>query len=329
MPMDPRTTRRDLLLSGAATALAAAVAPGLARSAAAAVPPAGTQAPGYYRLRVGGLEVTALLDGHLEIPPAMFSLPAPETPPTCCAPPSDPTARSARPVNAFAVNTGERLYLVDSGTAAGFAPGFAHLPEALAAAGLSPDAVDAVILTHLHVDHAGGLVRDGKAVYPNAQIVVADAEAAFWLDEAIAAKAPDDVKPFFDDRQASLAPYGERVTRLSQGTAEAAPGFEVTPLPGHTPGHTGYVIGQGTDRLWLWGDIVHAAALQFPRPEATIAFDTDRAAAAASRGLAFDRAANERLLVAGVHLPFPGLGYVTRGADGQGYRFEPAPWLPL
>ena len=108
------------------------------------------------------------------------------------------------PVNAFAVNTGERLYLVDSGTAAGFAPGVAHLPEALAAAGLSPEAVDAVILTHLHVDHAGGLVRDGKAVYPNAQIVVADAEAAFWLDEAIEAKAPDDVKPFFDIAQ-SLA----------------------------------------------------------------------------------------------------------------------------
>ena len=186
-----------------------------------------------------------------------------------------------------------------------------------------------MILTHLHVDHAGGLVRDGKAVYPNAQIVVADAEAAFWLDEAIEAKAPDEAKPFFAIAQASLAPYGDRVTRLSQGTAEAAPGFEVTPLPGHTPGHTGYVIGQGTDRLWLWGDIVHSAALQFPRPEATIAFDTDRAAAAASRGLAFDRAANERLLVAGVHLPFPGLGYVTRGADEQGYRFVPAPWLPL
>ena len=328
MPMDPRTTRRDLLLSGAATALAAAVAPGLARSAAAAVPPAGTQAPGYYRLRVGGLEVTALLDGHLEIPPAMFSLPAAEATELLRAA-FRPDGPIRTPVNAFAVNTGERLYLVDSGTTRGFAPGVAHLPEALAAAGLSPDAVDAVILTHLHVDHAGGLVRDGKAVYPNAQIVVADAEAAFWLDEAIEAKAPDEAKPFFAIAQASLAPYGDRVTRLSQGTAEAAPGFEVTPLPGHTPGHTGYVIGQGTDRLWLWGDIVHAAALQFPRPEATIAFDTDRAAAAASRGLAFDRAANERLLVAGVHLPFPGLGYVTRGADGQGYRFEPAPWLPL
>ena len=328
MPMDPRTTRRDLLLSGAATALAAAVAPGLARSAAAAVPPAGAQAPGYYRLRVGGLEVTALLDGHLEIPPAMFSLPAADAAELLRAA-FRPDGPIRTPVNAFAVNTGERLYLVDSGTAGGFAPGVAHLPEALAAAGLPPEAVDAVILTHLHVDHAGGLVRDGKAVYPNAQIVVADAEAAFWLDEAIEAKAPDEAKPFFAIAQASLAPYGDRVTRLSQGTAEAAPGFEVTPLPGHTPGHTGYVIGQGTDRLWLWGDIVHSAALQFPRPEATIAFDTDRAAAAASRGLAFDRAANERLLVAGVHLPFPGLGYVTRGADGQGYRFVPAPWLPL
>ena len=169
------------------------------------MPPAGAQAPGYYRLRVGGLEVTALLDGHLEIPPAMFSLPtADATEPLRAAFRPDGPIRT--PVNAFAVNTGERLYLVDSGTAGGFSPGVAHLPEALAAAGLSPEAVDAVILTHLHVDHAGGLVLDGKPVYPNAQIVVADAEAAFWRDEAIEAKAPDDAKPFFAIAQASLAP---------------------------------------------------------------------------------------------------------------------------
>lgn len=328
MSHDPCTTRRDLLLSGAVAAIAAAVAPFPMRAAGAAAPPAGTQAPGFYRVRVGGLEVTALLDGHLDIPPAMFSLPAPEAADLLRAAfRSDGPIRT--PVNAFAINTGERLYLVDSGTAPGFAPGVAHLSEALSAAGLAPDAVDTVILSHLHVDHAGGLVRDGKAVYPNAQIVVADAEAAFWLDEAIAAKAPDDVKPFFAIAKASLAPYGERVARLGHSAAEAAPGIEVTPLPGHTPGHTGYVIGRGAERLWLWGDIVHSAALQFPRPEATLAFDVDRDGAAASRRLAFDRAASERLLVAGVHLPFPGLGYVVRAGDGQGYRFVPAPWLPL
>jgi glyoxylase-like metal-dependent hydrolase (beta-lactamase superfamily II) len=227
------------------------------------------------------------------------------------------------------VNTGERLYLVDAGTAPGFAPGLALLPEALAAAGLNPARVDMVVLTHLHVDHAGGLVRDGEPMFPNAQVVVADAEAAFWLDEAREAQAPDDAKPYFAIAQASLAPYGDRVTRLSPGAAGAVPGLEVTPLPGHTPGHTGYVVGEGADRLWLWGDVVHAASLQFARPDATLAFDVDPAGAAGSRRLALDRAAGDRLLVAGAHLPFPGLGHVARGPGGDGYRFVPAPWQPL
>jgi glyoxylase-like metal-dependent hydrolase (beta-lactamase superfamily II) len=326
MPSHLRPTRREFLVSGTAAAMAAATLPGLIDTARAAAPPAGTQAPGYYRVRVGGLEVTALLDGHLEIPPAMFSLPPAEATELLRAG-FRPDGPIRTPVNAFAVNTGEKLYLIDAGTAAGFAPGLAKLSEALAAADILPEAVDAVILTHLHVDHAGGLVRDGQPVYPNAQIVLADAEAAFWLDETIAAQAPDDAKPFFAMAQASLAPYGDRVTRLGPAASEAVPGIEATPLPGHTPGHTGYVVGQNADRLWLWGDVVHAAALQFARPEATIAFDTDPAGAAASRKRAFDRAAGERLLVAGVHLPFPGLGYVDRAGDG--YRFVPAPWQPL
>ena len=319
--------RRDLLLSGVATAMAA-LPIGLSRPATAAAPPAGAQAPGYYRLRVGALEVTALLDGHLEIPPAVFSLPATEVADLLRAV-FRPDGPISTPVNAFAVNTGERLYLVDSGTVPGFAPTLARLPEALEAAGLAPERVDMVVLTHLHPDHAGGLVRDGRQMFPNAQVVVADGEAAYWLDEATEASVPDEVRPFFQIAQDSLAPYGERVVRLRPGDTAAVAGVEVTPLPGHTPGHTGYVVGDGIDRLWLWGDIIHSASLQFPRPEVTLSFDVDQDGAVASRKLALDRAANERLAVAGAHLPFPGIGHVARAGDGQGYRFVPAPWRPL
>ena len=223
MPFET-VSRRSLLSGGAAAAAAvAAVASGLPRTAAAAAPPAGAQAPGFYRLRVGGLEVTALLDGHLDLPPSMFSLPPDEAAALLRADfrPDDGPIRT--PVNAFAVNTGERLYLVDAGTAPGFAPGLSLLPEALAAAGLDPARVDMVVLTHLHVDHAGGLVRDGEPMFPNAQVVVADAEAAFWLDEATEAQAPDEAKPYFAIAQASLAPYGDQVTRLSPGAAGGRP----------------------------------------------------------------------------------------------------------
>jgi glyoxylase-like metal-dependent hydrolase (beta-lactamase superfamily II) len=231
------------------------------------------------------------------------------------------------PVNAFAVNTGERLILVDAGTNPGFAPGLALLPEALAAAGLAPEMVDAVLLTHLHPDHAGGLVRGGRRTFPNAELLVPEVEAAFWLDPATAAAAPAEARPFFELAAAVLAAYGDRVRRLPASAGEVMPGIEATPLPGHTPGHTGYLLGDGPDRLWVWGDVVHAAALQFPKPAATLVFDVDRPAAAATRQRAFDRAAADRLLVAGMHLPFPGLGHVARASEG--YRFAPAPWLPL
>jgi glyoxylase-like metal-dependent hydrolase (beta-lactamase superfamily II) len=326
MRNEPETTRRRLLAAGtAAAALAVAAAP---RVAIARTAPAGRQAPGYHRLRVGGFEVTALLDGHLDLPPALFDLPEAEAAALVEAD-FRPPGPLRTPVNAYAVNTGERLYLVDAGTNPGFSPGLAFLPEALAAAGLDPQAVDAVLLTHLHPDHAGGLVRDGRRTFPNAELLVTEPEAAFWFDPATMAQAPADARPFFELAQGVLAAYSDRVRRLPAGGGEVAPGIEATPLPGHTPGHTGYLIGgSGADRLWIWGDVVHAAALQFPRPSATLSFDVDPPAAAATRARAFDRAAADRLLVAGMHLPFPGVGHVAR-AGGDGYRFAPAPWLPL
>ncbi|MFO1071817.1 MAG: MBL fold metallo-hydrolase [Geminicoccaceae bacterium] len=324
-PSQSLLSRRLVLGGGAALGLAASLP---VRPAGATAPLAQAQAPGFYRVAVGRIEVTALLDGHLELPPALFDLPEPVAAELLKSAfrPAGPIVTS---VNAFAVNTGDRLYLVDTGTVQGYAPTLAHLPEALAAAGLAPEAVDTILLTHLHPDHAGGLVRDGKLAFPNAELVVAESEAGFWLDAATASRAPTEVQPMFKLAQGNIVAYGERVRRLPAAGGPVVPGIEAIALPGHTPGHTGFLISDGDAALWIWGDIVHAAALQFPRPEATLSFDVDRPLAAATRKRAFDRAAADRLAVAGAHLPFPGIGHVTRTADGQGFGFVPAPWQPI
>ncbi len=320
--MTIQPTRRAALATAAAT-LAVAILP--ATTARAAAPLANRQAPGFQRFRVGRYEVTALLDGTFTLDLAAFPNAGADAP-ALLSRAFVPNAPLSGVVTAFAVNTGDRLYLVDCGTNAGFAPTLAKLPEALSAAGLDPATVDALLMTHLHADHVGGAARDGRAVFPNAEMVVPEAEAAFWLDPATLANASEMMRPFVQVAQASVAPYASRLRRIAPG-ARVAPGIEAVALPGHTAGHTGYLLSEGGQSLLLWGDVVHAAALQLPRPAITFAFDVDGAAAAATRARALDRAASERLMIGGVHMPFPGVGHIAR--DGAGYTFVPAPFLPL
>lgn len=321
--MPHRPDRRTLLAGMAAATLAPALAAGgVARAAA---PLADRQSPGFHRMRLGRYEVTALLDGTLELELNLF--------PAAGAEAGALLARAFRRdgpvlahVNAYAINTGDRLILVDAGTVQGYAPTLAKLPEALAAAGMEPGQVDTLLITHLHPDHVGGAVRDGRALFPNAEMVIPEAEAAFWLAPDALSRAPAEVKPFFELAAASVAAYGNRVRRLAPG-ASPAPGIESLALPGHTPGHTGYVVSDGGEALLIWGDVVHAAPLQLPRPAISVAFDVDGTLAATTRARILDRAASERLLVAGMHMPFPGFGGIVR--DGEGYAFVPTPFIPL
>jgi len=317
-------SRRDLLAGSAALALSAALPlPAFARA-----PLAGKQVPGIFRQTVGEIEVTALLDGEFTFPPELF--------PGATA--DEQKALAARafapypvhsPVNAYAVNTGDKLYLVDTGIGSFGAafPGnpLGYLGEALAAAGISRDDVDAILLTHIHPDHFGGLVREREVLFPRAEIVAPEADMKFWLSPENAAQAPEGAKFLFDMARAAILPYEGRVRQIAP-SGPVAPGIEAVALPGHTVGHTGYMIGSGNDRLLIWGDIVHNAALQFPRPELTDPFDTDQPQAAATRKRIFDMAATDRIMIAGMHLPFPGLGHVEKA--GERYAYQPVVWAP-
>jgi len=282
------------------------------------------QAPGVHHLAVGDATVTALNDGMID---AAFEW-------LTGLPPAEATAlhhaafRHTPPkitVNAFLVHMPGRLVLVDGGCGTSMGPGTGELAAGLASMGVAPEHVDVVLATHLHPDHVGGLLdSDGHAVFPNAELLVHEAESRFWGDDAVLAKLSDQDKDFANLARAAVAAYGNRLRQVSNG--EVLPGISAVPAPGHTPGHTGWLIASGGDSLLIWGDVVHMPGVQFARPDAGMGFDVDGAQAIATRRRIMDMAASDRLRVAGMHLDFPAFGHVARAGDG--YAFVPEVWRP-
>lgn len=291
----------------------------------AAAPMVKTSAPGYYRFMLGDFEITALSDGTAIWP--MKKLLTNTTPASI----EKALAKSFLPseietetsVNSYLINTGEKLVLVDAGSAGLFGPTLGKLLLNLAASGYKPEQIDEIYITHLHNDHVGGLLHNGKSAFVNAIVRVDQHDLDFWLSKENLEKAPEANKGYFQGPTDSLAPYikSNRVKSF-KGNTVLLPGIKTVNTRGHTAGHSGYLVESKGQKLMLWGDVIHFGALQFEEPSVTIQFDTDSKLAAAQRVKAFAQAAKEGFIVGASHTPFPGLGHLR--LDGKKYV-----WVPL
>ena len=280
--------------------------------------------PGIYHRQIGDITVTALNDGAFEAQTAYLQgVPAAEAEALLHA-----TFRAVPPritISAFMLTVGGKRILVESGSGTAFGPDHGRLRTNLAALGVATTDISRVLVTHAHIDHVSGLVTpEGTAYFPNADIVMHEAERGFWLNEANEAAATD--KSGFVTARTALAPYAERITTVKDG-GEGIAGVTAVHLPGHTPGHSGWMISSGGDSLLIWGDVIHVPGVQFARPEAGMGFDTDIELGRKSRARILDQVATDRLRVAGMHLDFPCFGHVAR--SGTGYAFVPDVWTPV
>ncbi|MBV8035645.1 MBL fold metallo-hydrolase [Roseateles sp.] len=297
-------------------ALAFALGLGLgAAPALAAGPQLKGQAPGWYRLQLGDFEITALSDGTLDLAvDKLLQQPVPNT------------LRALQhaylglpletSVNAYLINTGAKIVLVDTGAAGLFGPTAGRVLANLKASGYAPEQVDEVVITHMHGDHIGG-----AAAFPNAMLRLDKRDADFWLAPEKVAKSDGAkstaaiVKAFADTGR--FKPFDG-----SADGVEIVPGVKAFPAYGHTPGHSNYVAESKGQKMMFWGDLMHVAAVQFKEPAVTIQFDTDPKAAAPAREKAYAAAAQGGYYVAVAHVSFPGIGRLR--ADGKGYD-----WLPV
>ena len=311
---------RRALMTGAAVA-GAGLAVGTPAPALAAAPKQGLSRPSIYRFGLGDFEVTSILDGAIQLggPHPIFGQNASaEEVAALAAANFLPSDRMEIPFTVTVVNTGAELILFDSGNGAGRRPKAGRLRALLADAGITPEQVDIVALTHFHGDHIGGLMEDGSPAFPNATYVIGDKEYDYWSDEDL----------LFDDKMASRAglvhanvvPFAPK-TRFIKGGDAVVSGIEAISSHGHTPGHISYHLESQGRRLLVLGDVCNHYVVSLQRPDWHVRFDMDKEMAVAARREVLGMIAADRIPFIGYHMPPPAVGYLE--TLGEGFRFVP------
>jgi glyoxylase-like metal-dependent hydrolase (beta-lactamase superfamily II) len=326
-------SRRDILAGAAAVGAATALSS--FKTAGAATAPSGAQAAGFYRYKVGDYECTSINDGARSFPmPDTFVKNVPKEKALAAAEAAYmPKGMVTVPFNPQLINTGSKLILIDSGNGiAAFEPtkgAVGRTLQNLAAAGVDPKAIDIVLLSHLHPDHTNGIrVADGSIAFPNAEIMVPAKDWEFWTSEDNAAKAQSNemMKNYFANVKKTFAGIESKVTRYDWGK-EVAPGITSVATPGHTPGHTSFVVASGNSKILIQSDVTNIPEFFLRNPDWHVAYDVDPVTAQATRHKFYDMAAAEKATVVGFHFAFPSIGHVEK--DGTRYRLIPVAWNPV
>lgn len=318
--------RRDFLLA-AGSAMAGLVGASWSGGCAQArAPISKSQVPGFYRFSLGQFQLTVVSDGTIAFP-AETLWPEATKAERDAVLVSDfqPTDKSTLQVNVLAVNTGDRLVLIDAGSRGKMQPTAGRLLQNLAAAEIKPEEVDTILITHAHPDHLWGVANasDTERTFPNAEYVIGEAELNFWMQPQHPLESHATWGGIYRQNMKTLATINDRI-RTVKPDGEVVSGITALATPGHTPGHTSVQIASGSNQLLCSADVVGNRAVAFQHPDWRGGFDLDLDQGAKTRRAFLDRCASEKVMISTYHLPFPGVGHVVR--TGTAFGWLPSDW---
>jgi len=281
-------------------------------------------ATGFYRYMVGDVEVTAIYDGIWRKPhdPAFIKNATVDEVKMALETAHLPTDFMPIPVTVLVLKMGNRLVMMDAGTGVGqWQANATNLPKNMAAAGIDYTKINTVVISHFHPDHIWGLMEKGTnaPIFPNAELIVNAVEYNWWTDPGRLAQLAEGRKPA-GKRIASVFPTWKNWTLVDDG-AEVIPGMHILAAPGHTPGHSAFLVDAGTEQLMVSADTMYVPALLAPHPEWQGTYDQDGPTAIATRRRLIDRVIADNIKITGSHFPFPGSGTFVK--DGNAYGFMP------